>query len=66
MQLDRIVQMQRDFFNTNETKSVAFRKNQLKKLTEAIEEYKIVQYNYLFGGMSRLDEYYMVPQEETP
>ena len=36
------------------------------ELTEAIEEYKIVQYNYLFGGMSRLDEYYMVPQEETP
>lgn len=35
------------------------------ELTEAIEEYKIVQYNYLFGGMNRLDECYTVKQEET-
>ena len=35
------------------------------ELTEAIEEYKIVQYNYLFGGMNRLDDYYTVKQEET-
>lgn len=34
------------------------------ELTEAIESYKIVQYNYLFGGMNRLDEYYTVKQEE--
>ena len=35
------------------------------ELTEAIEEYKIVQYNYLFGGMNRLDDYYTVKREET-
>lgn len=35
------------------------------ELTEAIEEYKIVQYNYLFGGMNRLNDCYTVPQEET-
>ncbi len=33
-------------------------------LTEAIEEYKIVQYNYLFGGMNRLDQYYTVKAEQ--
>ena len=34
-------------------------------LKEAIEEYKIVQYNYLFGGMNRLEQYYTIQQEET-
>ena len=28
--------------------------------TELIEEYKIVQYNYLFGGRGRLNEFYTV------
>lgn len=31
----------------------------ITELTEAIEEYKIVQYNYLFGGLNRLDDYYV-------
>ena len=35
------------------------------QLTKVIEEYKIVQYNYLFGGMNRLDDYYTVKREET-
>ena len=35
------------------------------ELTKAIEEYKIVQYNYLFGGMNRLDDYYTIKREET-
>lgn len=34
-------------------------------MTEAIENYKIVQYNYLFGGMNRLNKYYTIDQEET-
>ena len=28
--------------------------------TELIEEYKIIQYNYLFGGRGRLNEFYTV------
>ncbi len=44
----------RYYYHTDET-----------ELTEAIEEYKIVQYNYLFGGMNRLNDYYTVKQEET-
>ena len=39
MQLSRVVQSQRDFFLTNETKNIDFRKYQLYKLAEAIEEY---------------------------
>ena len=40
MRLENVVQKQKDFFATNETKSVEFRKTQLYKLAEAIEEYK--------------------------
>lgn len=36
------------------------------ELTEAIEGYKVVQYNYLFGGMNRLNDFYTVKQEVTP
>ena len=28
--------------------------------TQLIEDYKVVQYNYLFGGRSRLNEMYQV------
>jgi len=53
MQLDRVVQMQRDFFNSNETKSVAFRKAKLKKLAEAIEEYKPLIYDALKKDLNK-------------
>lgn len=39
MQLSKVVQSQRDFFQTNETKSIDFRKKQLCRLSEAIHEY---------------------------
>ena len=53
MQLDRVVQMQRDFFNSNETKNVTFRKSQLKKLAEAIEEYKPLIYDALKKDLNK-------------
>lgn len=37
-EIQRILQTQRDFFATNKTKEVAFRKKQLKKLKQIIEE----------------------------
>lgn len=53
MQLNHVVQIQRDFFNTNETKSVAFRKKQLHKLAEAIEEYKPQIYDALKKDLNK-------------
>ena len=53
MQLDRVVQMQRDFFNSNETKSVAFRKAKLKKLAETIEEYEPLIYDALKKDLNK-------------
>ncbi len=35
------------------------------EITQDIEDYKIVQYNYLFGGAGRLDQYYTVTPEES-
>lgn len=40
MQLEYVVQAQRDFFLADETKSISFRKKQLHKLANVIEEYK--------------------------
>lgn len=39
MQLNKVIQAQRDYFATNITKSAEFRKEQLNKLSEAIDEY---------------------------
>ena len=53
MQLEHIVYKQRDFFRTNETKSISFRKKQLKKLVEAIEEYKPLIYDALKKDLNK-------------
>ena len=53
MQLNHVVYTQRDFFRTDETKSVAFRKKQLKKLAEAIEEYKPLIYDALKKDLNK-------------
>ena len=53
MQLNHVVQTQRDFFQTNETKSVEFRKKQLKKLAKAIEEYKPLIYSALKKDLNK-------------
>ena len=39
MKLENNVRAQKEYFGTNITKSLSFRKEQLKKLSEAIEEY---------------------------
>ena len=53
MQLNRVVQAQRDFFRTDKTKSVAFRKKQLQKLAEVIEEYKPQIYDALKKDLNK-------------
>lgn len=53
MQLNQVVRAQRDFFNTNETKNPEFRKKQLKKLAEAIEEYKPQIYDALKKDLNK-------------
>lgn len=53
MHLDYIVQTQKDFFATNETKNVEFRKKQLFKLAEAIEEYKSQIYDALKKDLNK-------------
>lgn len=53
MQLKNIVKAQREFFNANETKSPAFRKKQLIRLAEAIEEYKPQIYDALKKDLNK-------------
>ncbi|MBQ9989381.1 MAG: aldehyde dehydrogenase family protein [Lachnospiraceae bacterium] len=53
MQLNRVIQAQKDFFQTNETKRIEFRKNQLYKLAEAIEEYKPEIYRALREDLNK-------------
>lgn len=53
MQLDYIVQTQRDFFRTDVTKSIAFRKKKLRKLAEAIEEFKPQIYDALKKDLNK-------------
>ncbi|MBR5598078.1 MAG: aldehyde dehydrogenase [Lachnospiraceae bacterium] len=53
MQLSQVVKAQREFFNTNETKSVEFRKKQLYKLAEVIEEYKPQIYDALKKDLNK-------------
>ena len=53
MQLHQVVKAQKDFFKTNETKSVEFRKKQLYKLAEVIEEYKPQIYDALKKDLNK-------------
>ena len=53
MQLNHVVQIQRDYFRTDETKNIAFRKKQLRKLAEAIEEYKPQIYDALKKDLNK-------------
>ena len=55
MQLSKVVQSQRDFFQTNETKSIDFRKKQLCRLSEAIHEYMPEIYQALQKDLSLTD-----------
>ena len=53
MRLEYVIQTQRDFFNANETKNIGFRKKQLYKLAEAIEEYKSQIYDALKKDLNK-------------
>ena len=53
MQFSHVVKAQRDFFKTNETKSIEFRKKQLHKLAEVIEEYKPQIYEALKKDLNK-------------
>ncbi|MGN0307304.1 MAG: aldehyde dehydrogenase family protein [Lachnospiraceae bacterium] len=65
MQLSKVVQAQRDYFHTNETKSVEFRKAQLRKLAEAIEEYQEEIYRALKEDLNK-SEYESYLMEINP
>ena len=53
MQLNHVVHTQRKFFETSKTKSPAFRKKQLKKLAEAIQEYQPLIYDALKKDLNK-------------
>lgn len=65
MQLSKVIQSQRDFFGTNETKSKEFRKKQLSRLAEAIEEYKPEIYRALREDLNK-SEYEAYVMELIP
>lgn len=65
MQLSKVVQAQKAFFQTNETKKIEFRKNQLYKLAEAIEEYKPEIYRALKEDLNK-SEYEAYFMEVSP
>lgn len=65
MQLSKVVQAQKDFFWSNETKKKEFRKKQLHKLAEAIEEYKPEIYRALKEDLNK-SEYETYLMELTP
>ena len=52
----QIVSRQRDFFLTNETKSIDFRLKQLKKLRQAIEKYSDDIYDALWRDLHKCKE----------
>jgi len=53
MQLEHVVQAQRDFFRADETKNISFRKKQLQKLERVIEEYKPQIYHALKKDLNK-------------
>lgn len=53
MQLNHVVHIQGEFFRTDKTKNPEFRKKQLKKLAEAIEEYKPLIYEALKKDLNK-------------
>ena len=52
----QIVSRQRDFFLTNETKSIDFRLEQLKKLKSAVEKYSDDIYDALWRDLHKCKE----------
>ena len=54
--INNIVSQQRDFFLTNETKSIDFRLKQLKKLKSAVEKYSDELYDALWKDLHKCKE----------
>ena len=54
--INNIVSQQRDFFLTNETKSIDFRLKQLKKLKSAVEKYSDDIYDALWKDLHKCKE----------
>ncbi len=53
MKMEMLVETQRDFFNTNQTKSLSFRKQQLIKLQKSLEKYEEELYRAVYKDLSK-------------
>ncbi len=51
--MQQLIQQQRDFFNTNTTKSIAFRKQQLQKLYDVIKSNEQLLYDAIFKDFKK-------------
>ena len=56
MTIESIVSSQRNFFNTNLTKDLSFRKDALEKLLDAIEEYKPAIFDALKKDLGKSEQ----------
>ncbi|MBQ2906238.1 MAG: aldehyde dehydrogenase, partial [Bacteroidales bacterium] len=54
--INNIVSQQRDFFQTNETKSIDFRLKQLKKLKQVVVKYQDELYDALWKDLHKCKE----------
>ncbi len=53
MEIKNIVQQQKDFFNTNQTKEVSFRIEQLKKIKKVVRENEGLLYNAIYSDFKK-------------
>lgn len=61
-----ILQNQRDFFNTNQTKNVAFRVAQLKKLRQLLKANEVVMYQAIYQDFKKSEfETYLTELSQT-
>lgn len=51
--MQELIQQQRDFFNTNATKSIAFRKQQLQKLYDVIKDNEQLLYDAIYKDFKK-------------
>ena len=56
MTIESVVLSQRNFFDTNTTKDLSFRRESLEKLLEAIEENKDTIYNALKADLGKSEQ----------
>ncbi len=51
--MQELIQLQRDFFNTNATKSIAFRKQQLQKLEDVLKSNEQLMYDAIYKDFKK-------------